>query len=120
MSMPVHSFGLDFLPLYRLSWRDGVWHHMDRPADSPPLVLDAETLWGRTQGHGGDEPETSLTDAELRTERARYFMEADELRSCLRERWIKSPPAWNPPTGDPEVDELVRFRYVQAEDCGPT
>jgi hypothetical protein len=112
----VASHGLDFLPLYRLSWRDGVWHHIERPANFRPLVLDAETLWAETQGHGGDEREKSLTDAELRMERARYFMEAEELRSCLRERWEKSPPAWNPPTGDPEVDELVRFRYVQADD----
>ena len=37
---------------------------------------------------------------------------------CLQERWEKSPPAWNPLTGDPEVDELVRFRYVQADDLG--
>ncbi len=33
----------------------------------------------------------------------------------LLTRWREAPPAWNRPTGQPEVDDLVWFRYVETE-----
>jgi hypothetical protein len=35
----------------------------------------------------------------------------------LEARWLREPPAWNRPTGRPDVDELCWFRYV--ETTGP-
>jgi hypothetical protein len=41
--------------------------------------------------------------------------EARRLAGELRARWAREPPAWNRPTGHPEIDELVWFRYAEAE-----
>jgi len=64
---------------------------------------------------GECDPETPMTEEQIDSERKRYLDDARELATRLHERWRKSPPAWNPPSGDTELDALVWFRYVNAE-----
>ncbi|HET9598120.1 MAG TPA: hypothetical protein VFP65_21205, partial [Anaeromyxobacteraceae bacterium] len=54
-------------------------------------------------------------EALLRRDRARYLAEARALAARLRARWASEPPAWNPGSGDPELDRLTWFRYVEQE-----
>jgi selenocysteine lyase/cysteine desulfurase len=108
--------GEAFVPLYRLGWRDGVWHHVDgEPADPVPLTFDPgallEAAAGRPPWAGCEAP---LDDAGAAVERARYLAEARALAASLEGRWKSAPPRWNPPTGDAFVDRMVWFRYVQA------
>ena len=43
--------GEAFVPLYRLGWRDGVWHHVDgEPADPVPLTFDPAALLLAAEG----------------------------------------------------------------------
>jgi hypothetical protein len=53
--------------------------------------------------------------AEREAERAGYLTEAGRIADGLEERWKREPPAWNRPTGRPDVDALVWFRYVETE-----
>ena len=64
---------------------------------------------------GGAPVEASLSEAALREERARYFTEACALAEDLHARWSRTPPVWNPPTGLPDLEPLIRFRYVHCE-----
>jgi hypothetical protein len=96
-----------FLPLYRLSWRDGSWTCLRPQPETPPRVrLDAASLWSDR-----DMP----TAAEVEAYRVRVMEEARALADALRERWRVAPPAWNPPTGVAELDALAWFRYVEHE-----
>jgi len=112
----VAEHGLDFLPLYRMNWRDGVWRHMDKfTSVAPGLELSIESLQRAAEQFVGGLPELPLTDTEIRAERKRYFEEAHDLAVRLRSRWRVAPPLWNAPTGDREVDRLVWFRYAHTE-----
>ncbi len=108
--------GEAFVPLYRLGWRDGIWHHVDgEPADPVPLTFDPGSLLeaaaGRSPWPASEEP---LDEATAAAERRRYLSEAGQLAAGLEARWRAEPPAWNPPTGDAFVDGMVWFRYVRA------
>jgi len=116
----VASHGHDFVPLYRFGWRDGVWRHVEHPSPdqgTPEMTLDSLlAMAGRPQAPlAGEAP----TEAKLASERAGYFSEARELARRLRDRWRESPPAWNPPTGDADVDELAWFRFVHTDPPDP-
>lgn len=108
--------GEAFVPLYRLGWRDGVWHHLaGEPADPVPLTFDPAALLeaaeGRSPWPSCEEP---LDEATAAGERRRYLAEAGALAAGLEARWRAEPPRWNPPTGDAFVDGMVWFKYVQA------
>jgi selenocysteine lyase/cysteine desulfurase len=106
----VASRGDAFVPLYRLDWRDGVWRHLEREvADPSPVRLDAAALLAPPPPPEPPPP----TDAEAERERAGYLAEAARLADALEARWGREPPAWNRPTGRPDVDALVWFRYVE-------
>lgn len=108
--------GDDFVPAYRLSWADGVWRHIEQPmTDVRPLELTAAALLESASHFAAGDHEAPLSEAQLRAERARYFAEAHASADALHERWRQSPPAWNPPTGHPDIDALVWFRYVHAD-----
>ena len=100
-----------FVPLYRLDWRDGVWRHVEgEVADPSPLRLDVAAILA---GTAAEPPAPS--PAEREAERARYLAEAVRLADALDERWRRTPPTWNRPTGNAEVDALAWFRWVEAE-----
>jgi selenocysteine lyase/cysteine desulfurase len=110
----VADHGEAFVPLYRLSWRDGSWTCLQPlQAETAPVRLDAAALWAERELATAPEPATD--DLELERYRARVLEEARTLADALRERWRASPPAWNPPTGVSELDALAWFRYVEHE-----
>jgi selenocysteine lyase/cysteine desulfurase len=112
----VAEYGIDFLPLYRMNWRTGVWRHLDRSGPAAPGVeLTVEALQQAAEKFAGTLPESPLTERQIETERERYFEEAQDRVVRLRSRWRASPPLWNAPTGDRVVDRLVWFRYAHAE-----
>src|SRR5216684_6097290 len=105
---------MDFVPAYRLGWMDGVWRYPDRspaPLQRPPLDLDALSQLAFETGSEG-ESEEPISDEALEAERARYFDEAHRISSELRSRWAVEHPCWNVPTGRPEIDQLIWFKYV--------
>ncbi len=110
----VADVGEAFVPLYLLSWRDGSWRALGTAAPGhTPLQTELAELWAA--GDAPASPEPALDEAELARERARSLDEARSRAAELRTRWRGEPPAWNRPTGRPEIDELVWFRYVQTE-----
>ena len=112
----VADYGLDFAPIYRLGWRDGVWRHIERPVpDVPPLELTVEALFESAQSFAAGDYETPLSEKQLRTERARYFAEAKTMAATLRKRWEQEPPTWNAATPMEEINPLVWFKYVHAD-----
>jgi selenocysteine lyase/cysteine desulfurase len=112
----VASHGMEFVPLYRLGWRSGAWRHLERPqAGRATFELSLEALRGSRAGFSPYGPEAPITEEQIHSERNRYLDEARELAARLHERWRKSPPAWNPPSGDAELDAVVWFRYVHAD-----
>jgi hypothetical protein len=112
----IADHGEAFVPLYRLGWKDGVWHHVGgEPADPVPLSFDAEALMAAAVGHASwPGCEAPLDEAGAAAERRRYLAEARALAAALEARWKGAPPTWNAPTGDPFVDGLVWFKYVEA------
>ncbi len=108
--------GEAFVPLYRLGWRDGVWHHVEgEPPDPVPLTFDPEALLEAAEGRAPwPAGETPLDEAGAAALRASYLAEARRLAGELEPRWQDAPPRWNRPTGDAFVDGMVWFRYVQA------
>ncbi len=107
----VASRGEAFVPLYRLDWRDGVWRHREAEVAEPsPVRLTAESILSGPSP-AGPVPSPSERDAE----RAGYLAEAERLADGLERRWRAEPPEWNRPTGRPDVDALVWFRYVETE-----
>jgi selenocysteine lyase/cysteine desulfurase len=98
-----------FLSSYVLDWRDGVWRHRDHPTPASALALTIEALTGPAPAD-----EIDCSEADLPGERARYFTEARERVAELGRMPL---PARNPPTGRPELDALVWFRYVHT--AGP-
>jgi selenocysteine lyase/cysteine desulfurase len=112
----VADHGELFVPLYRLDWGDGVWRHLDRPApDLEPIELTVEALEESAQSFAAGDHEAPMSEQQLLAERRRYVVEAHALADELRARWSASPPAWDPSTGDAEVDELRWFRWVHGE-----
>ncbi|HXV78168.1 MAG TPA: aminotransferase class V-fold PLP-dependent enzyme [Candidatus Polarisedimenticolaceae bacterium] len=112
----VADHGIDFVPLYRLNWRDGVWRHIDGVVPpSPGIELSIEALEDAADNPRGGVYERRLGETALREERQRYFDEARDLAVRLGARFKVTRPRWNLPTGDAEIDELVWFRYVHAE-----
>jgi cysteine sulfinate desulfinase/cysteine desulfurase-like protein len=108
--------GTKFIPLYRLNWRDGVWRHIDGIVPTAPGVeLSIEALEDAAENPRGGFYERPLTETELRSERKRYFEEAQDTAVRLEARSRVTPPSWNAPTGDPEIDDLVWFRYVHTD-----
>lgn len=109
----VADHGERFVPSYRFHWEDGTWRSIDRPVpDRPPLELTVEALEEAMQSFAAGDHEAPLGEEEIAAERARYLAEARALAARLTEAQRSSPPRWNPPTGDPEIDALVWFRYV--------
>ena len=114
----VADHGDAFVPLYRLSWRDGTWQPRDGgPRTGAPFHL-AEAFDGPGSA-GSNSPEAPPDEATLARDRARFREEAAARAGELRARWREAPPAWNRPTGDAEVDALAWFRYVEAEGLTP-
>ncbi|MBC8072772.1 MAG: aminotransferase class V-fold PLP-dependent enzyme [Deltaproteobacteria bacterium] len=112
----VATHGESFVPLYRLGWHDGVWRHIERPApDIEPIELTVAALEEAAQSFAVGDHEAPMSEQQLRNERACYVEKADALALALAERWQQEPPRWNTPTGDPEVDALVWFRYVETD-----
>jgi selenocysteine lyase/cysteine desulfurase len=111
----VAEHGEDFLPLYRLRWNDGVWEHLERPMrDCQPLELTVEALSEAANSFAAGDHEAPLSESQLKSERQSYFAEAKALAHKLRQEREKRPSHVNPPTGRPELDRLVWFRYVHA------
>lgn len=112
----VAEHGELFVPLYRLGWRDGVWRHVERPApDIEPIELTVGALEDAAQSFAAGDHEAPMSEAQVLAERRRYLEEASRLVAELRARQAASPPRWNPPTVDAEVDALVWFRYVDCD-----
>ncbi len=112
----VADHGLDFVPLYRLGWRDGVWRHIEHPVpDVAPLELTVEALEEAAESFAAGDHEAPVSEQQLRAERARYLAEARALAAELHARIEADPPAWNPPTGLPDVDDLIWFRFVHTD-----
>jgi hypothetical protein len=104
---------MEFVPLYRLGWRDAAWRPIEgQETGRGPLDLSLDGL--RASVAGARDPEASLTAEQIHAERQDYLGQARELAARLGERWRRSPPTWNPPTGHAELDALVWFRYVHA------
>jgi selenocysteine lyase/cysteine desulfurase len=103
------------MPLYRFGWADGVWRNIDRPQpDIEPIELTVAALEEAAQTFAAGDHEAPMSEREVLSERAAYFADARALVHALAARWRDRPPNWNPPTGDPEVDDLCWFRYVHS------
>jgi selenocysteine lyase/cysteine desulfurase len=112
----VADHGRDFVPAYRLGWRDGVWRHIDKPVpDVPPIELTVDALEEAAQSFSSGDFEVPMSEAQLAHERARYFEEAEHAAAELRARWLREPPSWNVPTGRSEIDALVWFDYAHTD-----
>jgi hypothetical protein len=110
----VADHGDAFVPLYRLSWRDGAW----RPLSAAPSHSEVFRLEGAAQWPADARPpavEMALEDAALERERTRFLEDASSRGAALRARWRMSPPVWNRTTGNREIDALTWFRYVETE-----
>lgn len=113
----VADHGRCFVPRYRLSWRDGVWRHVERPVpDIEPIELTVEALEEAAQSFAAGDHESPMSDPQVVGERTRYFEEARDLARRLEERWRREPPQWNPGSGDPRVDELLWFDHVHCNE----
>lgn len=114
----VADHGEAFLPLYRLSWADGIWRHdAGAPPDPAParVTLDAVRAAALREGAPAFPADEPLSEADAAALRRGYLEEARRLAAELRAAHARRPPAWSPPTGDPFVDGLVWFRYALAE-----
>ncbi len=109
----IADHGEAFVPAYSLSWLDGVWRHRETPVPPQlPLELTVEAVTAASCSTPPAPADSPLTDAQLRAERARYFEEAHAAAGRLR---AAPPPRWNPPTGRPDLDQLLWFRYVHTD-----
>jgi selenocysteine lyase/cysteine desulfurase len=109
----VADHGDHFVPAYTLGWDDGVWRFAGAPfRDTTPLELTVEALVESALTFAAGDHEAPMSEADIVRERERYFVEARERAAALAERWRREPPTYNASTGDPELDALVWFRYV--------
>ena len=83
--------------------------------DVPPIELTVDSLLEAAQIFAAGDHEAPLSEAQIERERSRYMAEAHGVAVALEARWREEPPAWNPPTGDPAVDNLVWFRYAHSD-----
>jgi hypothetical protein len=112
----VADHGRAFVPLYRLSWDDGVWRHIERPVpDIEPIDLTVAALEEAAQSFSVGDHESPMSEQQLLAERAGYVAEARALARRLQARWDAEPVTWRAPTGHPEIDELVWFDYVHTD-----
>jgi hypothetical protein len=106
-----------FVPAYELGWRDGVWRNRRNPvSDVRPIELTVEALEEAAGCFAAGDHEQPMSELQLRAERARYFEEARQHVAEERARAARAPVRWNPPTGVDEIDALVWFKYVHADD----
>lgn len=113
----VAEHGRTLVPLYELSWDDGVWRHRERPQpDIEPIELTVEALQEAAQSFAAGDHEAPMSEREMLANRERYFEEARALVDRLQEQSQTTPPRFNPPTGQPEVDALCWFQYVHCDD----
>ena len=102
-----------FLPLYRLCWREGLWQHLERPMrDVEPIELTAEALCQAAERFNGAPRSWTAPDLDLDRERARYLEEAEVLAADLAARFFREPPTYRNTMGDPAIDPLIWFRFV--------
>jgi hypothetical protein len=102
-----------FLPLYRLCWREGLWQHLERPMrDVEPIELTAEALCQAAERFNSAPRSWVAPDVDLDRERARYLEEAETLAADLETRFLRDPPVYRNTMGDPAIDPLIWFRFV--------
>ncbi|HME91063.1 MAG TPA: aminotransferase class V-fold PLP-dependent enzyme, partial [Myxococcaceae bacterium] len=90
----VADHGMDFVPVYRLGWLNGVWRHIEHHASArAPVELSMEGL----SESAVREERTPVTEEQLSAERSRYFAQARKTATELRARWEREPCRWNPP-----------------------
>lgn len=108
----VADHGMAFVPLYRFDWSHGGWRHMERPAAGrSTLEFNAQAL---LEGRPISVGDGALSEDRLREVRQEYLDSAGDLAADLEKRWQPADLAWNPSTGDAQLDDLVWFRYVNA------
>jgi selenocysteine lyase/cysteine desulfurase len=113
----VADHGIDFVPIYRLGWLDGVWRHIEWPlGECAPLDLSLDRLRAASRETAPAEAEPPMSDSEVRAERARYFEEAHRIAAELRARWKRDPCRWNPPIALDDLNALRWFQFVHADD----
>ncbi len=113
----VADHGRTLIPLYQLSWLDGVWRHRERPQpDIEPIELTVEALQEAAQSFAAGDHESPMSERELMAQRERYFAEATALVERLQTRWKTTPPQFNATTGRPDVDALCWFQYVHTDE----
>jgi selenocysteine lyase/cysteine desulfurase len=111
----VAEHGDAFLPLYRLSWRTGIWRHVGWPGSgAPPIELTAEAL---VEGAGPPSPRL-LSETDLAVDRARYLEEARRLALELEARGRPEPGLAGPVGIPSEHQPLIWFKFHQVEDVG--
>lgn len=107
--------GRDFVPSYRLCWREGVWRHVEKPVpDLWPIELTVAALQEAAESFAAGDHEAPLAESQLARLRARYFEEARATADALRARAATRDVRWRPSSGDPDVDALVWFDFVEA------
>jgi hypothetical protein len=112
----VADHGRAFLSDYELGWLDGVWRHRERPMnDVKPIELTVDALVEAAQSFAAGDHEQPMSIAQIRAERRRAFDEARVRVAELEARARQQPPAWNPGSGQADVDRLVWFDYVHAD-----
>lgn len=113
----VADHGRTLVPLYELSWADGVWRHRDLPQpDIEPIELTVEALQEAAQSFAAGDHESPMSEREVLAQRERYFCDAKALVDRLQAQWRTTPPRFNPPTGHREVDALCWFQYVHCDE----
>jgi selenocysteine lyase/cysteine desulfurase len=114
----VADHGLEFVPLYELGWRDGVWRHREHPEPcAAPLELTVEALEEAAQNFAAGDHESPMSDRQIEAERGRAFATARALAASLASRWRAEPPTWDPQPPAPEIRELAWFRWVHAREA---
>jgi len=108
----VADHGDAFVPLYRFSWCDGAWRPIESPRNDD---VSLRLAYGSDAVPDGAAPDGPLTEEAIARDRARFLDESATRAREIRAAWQDAPPRWNPPTGIPELDALVWFRYVETE-----
>jgi selenocysteine lyase/cysteine desulfurase len=113
----VADHGQDFLTEYRLGWLDGVWRHVSRPMnDVRPIELTVDALTEAAQSFAAGDHEQPMSNAQVRAERRKYFDDAKAKVQELRTLSARTPPKWNQSSGQSDVDQLVWFDWVHADE----